>query len=396
MRRLAERPLLTTRYDRAGDFRPEPGSAFVFRRSIEDRSFHVDAWGTLPGVSLIEITDEQTHSFTVGENVTRLRSSTGLEEFWRHTGAQTAYIDITGLRHHVWAALVKSACAVGIRLLVVYVEPIKYRPSLTPTVDVILLNPPFSCRGGTLHHVEAFDERVRASTALAFVLLSLERLSVNGEAAIVVPDGVLNREKDEAARRVLEDRFVVRTVRQLRRREFVGCVATARVIHVRRRKSRRNSAKQNSNQTNGSAELLMVRGTIQMHRVSALRDRNGSPLVHSTNLREGMVAVNGVRVKANTERRLCSPSVVVPRVGIPQRTKICVYEDDADLVMSDCVISTECSTPDIARMVQRTILDHWDEFSEMYSGTCARYLTLRSYQGFLRRRGFSVECRASR
>jgi hypothetical protein len=46
---------------------------------------------------------------------------------------ETVYIDITGLRHHVWAALLRSALRTRVRVAVVYVEPTDYRPSLTPT-----------------------------------------------------------------------------------------------------------------------------------------------------------------------------------------------------------------------------------------------------------------------
>jgi hypothetical protein len=62
-----------------------------------------------------------------------LRSSSHLANFWKSLNRQNAYLDITGLSHHVWAPLLKSALSQGVKLAVVYMEPKEYRFSITPT-----------------------------------------------------------------------------------------------------------------------------------------------------------------------------------------------------------------------------------------------------------------------
>ncbi len=46
-------------------------------------------------------------------------------------------MDITGLRHHVWATLIRSALETKQRVIAIYVEPHDYRASLTPTENQI-------------------------------------------------------------------------------------------------------------------------------------------------------------------------------------------------------------------------------------------------------------------
>ncbi len=131
-------PLFTDVYDNVGAFSPHPGSAYVFRRSVEARSLHVDSWaGTIRNVSLVSIEAEEKTSIDVGlggSTITvKLRSELQLIEFWKGMKQSTVYLDITGMRHHVWAALLRTALKLELRVTVVYVEPEDYRPSLAPT-----------------------------------------------------------------------------------------------------------------------------------------------------------------------------------------------------------------------------------------------------------------------
>jgi hypothetical protein len=66
-----------------------------------------------------------------------LRSRQQVSDFWRHFGLKSAYLDVTGLSHHVWAPLLQSAMQVLERVRVVYAEPADYSFSPNPTEGAI-------------------------------------------------------------------------------------------------------------------------------------------------------------------------------------------------------------------------------------------------------------------
>jgi hypothetical protein len=135
---LRNRPLPTEIVEKAADFRPTSGAAYVFGRSIEDRSGHVEEWrAAASDVSMISL-DEFTASgfrYTASSHEQRvsLRSERALGEFWSSVKADVWYLDITGLPHHVWAPLLRAGLQSGGTLRAVYAEPVEYRFQASPT-----------------------------------------------------------------------------------------------------------------------------------------------------------------------------------------------------------------------------------------------------------------------
>ncbi len=140
---IVNRPVFTETCDAIESFTPRRGSLYVAGRSVEARSGHVDAWrARAQGVDFAEISDEDRSSIGLrnpdGTHRTiALRSDEQILAFWNDLAGPLTYLDITGLRHHVWAALLRGALATRQRIVVVYVEPRDYRPSLTPTENEI-------------------------------------------------------------------------------------------------------------------------------------------------------------------------------------------------------------------------------------------------------------------
>lgn len=66
-------------------------------------------------------------------------------------------------------------------------------------VRLVVLNPPFSCRGGTRWAICTDGQTLTCSLAMFFVLGSLDFLSESGVLVAVVPVGCLKSEKDAAA-----------------------------------------------------------------------------------------------------------------------------------------------------------------------------------------------------
>ncbi len=135
---VRDSPLFTDVYESVDAFRPEKDSAYLYRKSIEERSAHIDYWAaTIEGVALVNIEQEDKTSIRVvvqghTEEIA-LRSEDQLRRLLEGLGKSTLYLDITGLRHHVWAVLLRAALQLRLRVVAVYVEPGDYRPSLTPT-----------------------------------------------------------------------------------------------------------------------------------------------------------------------------------------------------------------------------------------------------------------------
>jgi hypothetical protein len=140
---IHERPLFTETFDSPGEFRPTRRSVYVCAHSVEPRSDHVQAWRDhAHEVSFIEVLSEERHAIVVrqadgAEERVALRSSNQVRQLWGKARRPTIYLDITGLRHHVWAVLLRGALETRERVVVIYVEPEDYRPSLTPTENQI-------------------------------------------------------------------------------------------------------------------------------------------------------------------------------------------------------------------------------------------------------------------
>lgn len=128
--------MLTETFESADLFRPEEGSTYIYCLSHEDRSEHVSSWRhSVVNVNFIEISDESQTSFRasgIGDELF-LRSSHGLSRLFESCDKEgRIYVDITGLTHPVWAAILRVALASGFYVLAVYVEPSKYSRHLAP------------------------------------------------------------------------------------------------------------------------------------------------------------------------------------------------------------------------------------------------------------------------
>jgi len=138
MTAIEERPVYSEAFDSVEEFRPELGSAYVFGRSVEERSEHSTAWeDAASGVQFIAVTEQLFDRVTLetktppGQQVA-LRSMRALLDLWSSVPSRVLYLDYTGLAHHVWAPLLRSALAAGKTVRAVYVEPREYRRSDTP------------------------------------------------------------------------------------------------------------------------------------------------------------------------------------------------------------------------------------------------------------------------
>lgn len=140
---IRECPRFTTVHDALTGFCPRPGSVYVHEYGVEERATHVEAWRqNADGVNFITVLHDEAnvadlfHADIEASGVKQtltLRSAASLKELWNRYGTAEVYLDITALRHHVWARMLASLLDDDRQVHAVYVEPMRYQPSLTPT-----------------------------------------------------------------------------------------------------------------------------------------------------------------------------------------------------------------------------------------------------------------------
>jgi hypothetical protein len=107
---------------------------YFYAESGEQRSHFSNKWEAKQSAQFFRIAETDDSSGIVvndGKPVS-LRSDTSLKTFLGSVPAGKLTIDVTGLTHHVWAPILKSALALGREVEVVYVEPGLYRFSDVP------------------------------------------------------------------------------------------------------------------------------------------------------------------------------------------------------------------------------------------------------------------------
>lgn len=133
MNSVKKKPILTDTYDSPTQFIPEINSIYVYGKSDEVRSNHITNFATEHYIKLIEIEDIEDNRISIESSEFQLRSVKSLSEIWIDIDRLTkVYIDITGLSHSIWSAILKSAIDEGFTVLIVYVEPDTYILSKTP------------------------------------------------------------------------------------------------------------------------------------------------------------------------------------------------------------------------------------------------------------------------
>jgi len=127
---LAKRPRFTETHSADSYRLPEP-SLYVSGRSGEARSHHSTQLATrCPDSVFVDVHETGSGQIVIirdsEETSISLRSISGLTEFWKQT-TLPCYLDMTGLTHPTWAALLRGALIAKVDIRVVYVEPIRYR-----------------------------------------------------------------------------------------------------------------------------------------------------------------------------------------------------------------------------------------------------------------------------
>lgn len=256
-------------------------------------------------------------------------------------------------------------------------------------VDLALLNPPFSYRGGASIPARFDGMEFRLSPSAAFISLSLSRLTPDGQLLAVTPAGALNLEKDADFWSRVASRFDVQEIDQFSSTAFRGTRAKSALVSVKagREQSRHNStAVLRPAIPAGRTCVEIIRGRVPVHTLNQASEGERAPFVHTTDLAPDGRSFGSTRLAPRTLATQ-GPLLAIPRVGRLRDCQVRVLPHE-ESVLSDCLFGIRAETTEGLAAAERAILTHISDLRDSYSGPCAPYLTVGRLNAFLAGIGF--------
>jgi len=250
---------------------------------------------------------------------------------------------------------------------------------IQPKYQLILLNPPFSCRGGTLHEIQFEGKHYTVSTSMRFLVTALDYLDRDGYLYAILPTSTAYSQKDQRLWNLLEKKYNLSILEEPRIKYFKGC--TPNVILISLNDFSKVSKYSNITRLPFAFENLQVyRGKLSMNQVK--QNQGQHFLVHSTNIRDNRLVNLNVK-QTNSLSTVFGPAILIPRVGKPKQSKICMIGSGTTYVISDCIIALKTITVKDAQLLYRYIIENWELVEIMYKGTGAKYITVDKIKQFL-------------
>jgi len=254
------------------------------------------------------------------------------------------------------------------------------------TFDLVVLNPPFSCRG-TRYPIAIDNLDFSGSKAMLFLSRALLYVRPGGVLRAILPIGAVCAERDAVLVRYLRKKYGFREY--WRSSDISFCGKTPNVVFVELRKPRNVASVKIVEQSKFTAPTYLHRGCFNVVEAQRVRQDQVAPglvrYVHTTDLQKGVVCDSDFWVPAAGRRIVRGPCVLIPRVGTPSLNKVSVVSTKCCYVLSDCVIALQCKSLGGAARLKRLIKLKWMNYQKIYAGTGARYTTLRRIDEFLRR-----------
>lgn len=250
--------------------------------------------------------------------------------------------------------------------------------------DLILLNPPFSCRGNSPYSAAVAGATYRASKALVFVARALRFLKRGGELVAILPASVLTSERDADLLDAIRTQAIVEQIGDVHKTAFRSHAVAVAVLRVVRRKPMAAVPDEKPRQVSlRPFAVEMTRGSLSVH--DRVPVETGPRFIHTTDLRAGRLAAVSQRA-SGTRSKVQGPAVLLPRVGRPSKDKIALLPA-GDAVLSDCIIAMRTVPAGHERALASLIRKNWAQFSTAYGGSCAPYTSLKKVREALLRLG---------
>lgn len=200
--------------------------------------------------------------------------------------------------------------------------------------------------------------------------------------AAILPESCAGSDLDRSARRFIDSAYEVNIIERVGSSTFVGASANSFIVRMVR-SSKELTVVAPSNGVGASCPLEVVRGGIPVFQ--RIKQRSGLPFIHSVNIRDldGAKTDRLDKVQAIGRGVIQGHFVLFPRVGLPSRIGLKAVHFKRPVQLSDCVIGVRCLNRNHAEGVAGALESRFDEFSALYRGTGARYVTVASVKAWL-------------
>lgn len=252
-------------------------------------------------------------------------------------------------------------------------------------IDLIVLNPPFSCKGKKRSNVKFKNEIKSCRIATAFLLEALKYLKPKGMLVAVLPLSIVKSEADLEILNQLTNEWNISLGEKFGPSAFKGCSPSSIILTILRRTEILSENKILEFQQRIKLHAQLVRGTISMPATSSVGKYK---VLHTVNLRNGKI-ITPTRFTERKIKFVSGTFLCIPRVCKPSKEKIVIVYNEA-LVLSDCIFALSASNVNEIKEIKNLILSYWNEFAAMYESTCAPYITTTQLQLFLKRHGVST------
>lgn len=247
--------------------------------------------------------------------------------------------------------------------------------------DLILLNPPFSTKGGEVHKVFFNNEYILVSRAMAFLVEAIKYLSPTGCLYAILPISVAYSKKDEKIWKLLTDNYNLSVLETPTKKHFKGCSPNIVLISIKDSIKSRISISFKSLSSFDAKNISVFRGKVSMHNIG--KNKTGQKyLIHTTNLQNNRIQDLEIKLDNNLSE-ISGPAILIPRVGQPNINKICIIKKEESYILSDCILAIKTKTLTESIFLKKLFVENWDYISNLYKGTGARYITIEKLEKYL-------------
>lgn len=240
--------------------------------------------------------------------------------------------------------------------------------------DLIVLNPPFTCKGSTIHQIEFDGIKFKVSTSMLFVLNALNFIAKGGGMYAILPISVVYSVKDRKAWTYLRENYNACVLSEAENACFSKCSPNIVMVFIGNY-VKPSQCSQEITCFKNLPITSVARGRIRMQNLEFDLSKKSRMLIHTTNIING--TLSGMPfVKCHTDYIIDGYGVVVPRVCNPSKSKVALLDGKKKYLISDCIIVFKTNSMADSVKVKEAILNNWTSFAALYKGTGARYTTI--------------------
>lgn len=254
------------------------------------------------------------------------------------------------------------------------------------SISLIILNPPFSCKGSIYHNSNYNNQILKSGVALAFVINSLQYLAESGELISILPESSIYGDRDAASLRHIGKDYRIRILERYGASTFAGCSANTVLVKFSKNMCLKDHALRIEASTLRVRDnnIILQRGKLDMTPLNKRKFKKYKlyPLVHTTELNNNKIQYNGYFVD-KTEYLINGPAILIPRVGRPNKGKIALLKKNEQVALTNCLIALKARTNGQIQVIYSKLIRKWNDFEKLYTGTGARYITTSKITAFL-------------